>query len=255
MIDFKYYLVSITAIIAALVAGVIIGTALNTSHELQIQQQKLVESIQEDISQLRAELEEKNQTIKEYEKALSELNAWIADSRLSGKNIAVVYTAEHTRSIRQIDNELKQAGADTLLVRIEVSSSTTETTTVFDYLSDVLFSPDLTREKLDAVTGVVSSSGNYSQVQELVVFASEEMFNAYSEELAEMAASGISPVFCLDNYDLAVKLFSYSDRKASCVVYDGDVFDNIALILAFDAKPSISGILDRNANPVPESEQ
>lgn len=254
MIDFKYYLVSIAAIIAALVAGVVIGTALNTSHELQVQQQKLVESIQADISQLRSELEKKNESIREYERAITLLSDWVYDRRLSGRTIAIIYTSAESKKAKTAAEHIKRAGGNSLSILIETASAT-ETTSVFDSLRDAIFSPELTGESPPAIPGVVKIEGNIAQAQEIVVFVNESLFDEGGEELAEMATEGLAPVFCVDNYDLAVKLFSFSDRKASCVVYNGDLFDGPALILSFDSRPGIYGIYERNAEPVPKAEK
>jgi hypothetical protein len=103
MIDFKYHVVSIVAVFLALAMGILIGSTIVSNDVMVGQQQKIIDKLEEQFSDLRehesvlmAEDVKKSKMITNYENFAQSILVPVVTGQLQGRNVAVVVSGGQT---------------------------------------------------------------------------------------------------------------------------------------------------------------
>ncbi|MCX7832336.1 MAG: copper transporter [Actinobacteria bacterium] len=251
MIDFRYYIVAITAIFAALITGLLLGSSLTTSEVTKRQQESLVESIKKDINNLREEMVKKNieiEQLKEYQKLV---RTWLVNDRLSGRNICIISfnSKDNFPHLNEIKKELVNAGAT--LFEITINSEATETTFISTLLQDV-YNPDASKKLEPFINSKkISISNNFQQAQEVLLLVDENLIKLLESD--PQIKEFIPIVAVAKNIKDAESFIDLAPENSRCIVYDGDYFDSEALILSFfSTQGGIFGESSGNSRIIPE---
>jgi hypothetical protein len=172
MIDIRYYVVSLVAVFLALSLGIVLGSVIVDKGVLVEQQNKLVKSIQKDISDLRTENKKLREEMENFQKFEEEVFPWILDERLRGKKIAILdFDSELSDLSKEIRALCEAAGGEVVYIRLQnpdtvdvekkanlgeiLSPGTTRTVeeALVDYVSFSITTPSLEREKLEKIEG------------------------------------------------------------------------------------------------------
>lgn len=118
MIDLKYHIVSIVAVFLALGMGILIGSTIVSNDVMVTQQQKIIDSLEEQFSSLRehestlmAEDVKKSKMITNYENFAQGILGPVVAGQLQGRNLAVIVSGNQTMP-SGILNTLSLAGAN-----------------------------------------------------------------------------------------------------------------------------------------------
>lgn len=254
MIDFRYYVVAITAIFAALIAGLFLGSSLTMSETAKKQQELIVKSIKKDIENLRKEIGEKNRELEIYREYQKRAQKWLVKDSLLNNNIAIVYFEgiEKDRNYKSLKDELLSAGAK--ILEVSITSEPTETTAL-SKLVKALFSPDAS-EKLNKLTeesAVFSYTGEVGQVQQILLLLDKKILSLAKDDPDFKELPVLRAVsFNLDN---AKEFMEIAPKDSTCVIYDGDPYDPEALILSFNSFNGIFGEGINGTSVIPEAQK
>lgn len=118
MIDLKYHIVSIVAVFLALGMGILIGSTIVSNDVMVTQQQRIIDSLEEQFSSLRehestlmAEDVKKSKMITHYENFAQGILGPVVAGQLQGRNLAVIVSGNQTMP-SGILNTLSLAGAN-----------------------------------------------------------------------------------------------------------------------------------------------
>lgn len=111
MFDFRYHIISLVAVFLALGMGILVGTMIGEKGAVSQPQKALVERIEADFGQLRAEnrlLNEQNQANEKFQRAVLPV---LISGQLVQKNVALVVTTSLDPSIQKVlANVFEMAG-------------------------------------------------------------------------------------------------------------------------------------------------
>lgn len=117
VVDMRYHLASLVGVFFALGLGILIGTSLSSDGRLLKEQVSMIDTIEEQLNQLRGEsiklkanLNTVNEKLATYQRFSDHVLPKLVSGRLKGYSLAVVGLGE-CESIGDIENLLKQAGA------------------------------------------------------------------------------------------------------------------------------------------------
>ncbi len=252
MIDFKYYVVAVTAIFAALIFGLIIGVSLSTNEAVKKQQDLIIKGIREDLNKLRGEIEEKeteNETLKKY---LTDSKKWLIQERMAGKNIAIIHSENSLNKLKEVVDVLKDTGANTVEISINTDYfEATETTVLSAFISE------LSSEQID-LNMLSEKYSDMAEINRRDLKRIDYITVVLDDKLTKIfeADSGIKNVrkivYIVERIDTAYELSKNFASESAVCVFDGDAFDDIALVLSYDAKPGICGEDEKGALIIPE---
>lgn len=244
MIDFRYYIVAITAIFAALITGLLLGSSLTTSEVTKRQQESLVESIKKDINNLREEMIKKNMEIEQLKEFQKLARPWLINDRLSGRNICIIFFSSRNNfpHLSEIKKELADSGAS--IFEITIDNEPTETTFISTLIREV-YNPDALKRMEPFINSkTISVSENLQQAQEVLLLIDSKMLKLLE---SDPEIKYLTPIVAVSRNIKDAELFiEVAPKNSKCVVFDGDYFDNEALILSFFA--SQGGIFGESSN-------
>lgn len=120
MFDFRFHLISLTAIFLALGLGIVIGVAIVDGEALEREQKYLIDRLEEDFRFLREQNSRTKKEIAEHQKKIElwqdfsrETLPFIIEGKLSGKRLAVIRTSDKELPIGLLEN-LLNAGAEVI---------------------------------------------------------------------------------------------------------------------------------------------
>jgi hypothetical protein len=168
LVDIRYYVVSLVAVFLALSLGIVLGSVVVDKGILVEQQNKLVKSIQKDISDLRAENRSLRKEVENSQKFKEEVFPWIVDKRLKGKKIAILDIGSALSDLsKEIRGVCESAGGKVVYIKLEnpdaidmekkaalgriLSVGTTRTVeeALIDYVSFSITTSSVDRKKLE----------------------------------------------------------------------------------------------------------
>lgn len=252
MIDFKYYVVTITAIFAALFAGLILGSTLSTSEAVKSQQESIVKSIRNDLSKLRYELSSKQKQLDELMQYAELSQNWIITGKLEGKTIYVLDLSDFDKNKQsRLINLLNEAGAQVVSIELKVDS-TTETTLISDLIR-LSFKPEINAAALKSIIKDKGSiSGEVGQAQEFLILFSKNNLNLL---LSDKNLSEIKHIRAVTDDRASAEMLSKTFSENFVItVYDGDPYDDAAAVLMFYADKGIYGEIDETGI-IPEKKE
>ncbi len=121
MFDFRYHIVSLVAVFLALAIGIMLGSSIENRGVLKEQQERLVKSIEQDISTIKTKntsLQRQLQAQKAFE---AEVLPALTKDRLKDKKVAIVYfddAGSNTLKAASLET-LNQAGAKVTEIPLE----------------------------------------------------------------------------------------------------------------------------------------
>lgn len=253
MIDFRYYVVAITAIFTALIAGLLLGSSISTSELVKKQQETLVKSIKKDIETLRKEVIQKTGEVEEWKNYQSLAKRWLMSERLSGKTIGIIFFSEASSDSQasEVRKELEAAGAQ--VVEIRFSSEPTETTYVSQLIKK-MFSPEAQKFlEAEEKAGRFEVRGSLRQMQEVLIVVNKKMMEVLEKD--ENFAS-LPPLRSIaGKIEDGKKFLELAPKGSSCVIFDGDDYDGEALVLSFYSEGGIFGEFKNGARIIPEAKR
>lgn len=189
MFDFRYHIISLVAVFLALGIGILVGTMIGEKGAVSQPQKALVERIEADFGQLRAEnrlLNEQNQANEKFQRAVLPV---LISGQLVQKNVALVVTTSLDPSIQKVlANVFEMAGG-----RL-VSTTTLAPHLALDKKENV--------EKVNALLGVTGLPLRQLKGRVLGEIAKQLVTGQNPKFIGDLAGSGI--ISTDGAYDIAV---------------------------------------------------
>ncbi len=166
MIDLRYHIVSIVAVFLALGIGILVGSSIVSDDLMVTQQQKIIDSLEEQFSTLReresnllAENASKLRIINNYENFSQAMLTPIVKDRLKGSNLAVVVSGDQEIPAGFI-NTLTIAGANVnsqtvMLSNINMKDASLRAKLIKFYALESGVASDILRQKVAASVGLL----------------------------------------------------------------------------------------------------
>lgn len=242
MIDFKYYIVTVTAIFAALFAGLILGSSISTNEVVKAQQESLIKSIRSDLSKLRMELSSKEKELEELSEYVAKSKDWILAEKMNGKTIYIITFSDVKKPMeKEVIQTLQNAGGKTVSITIDLNSLKGKDTTFVSSLIELSYSPQISKDKIhNLIKEVGEVNGDVSQAQEVLILFDKESINYFKKDHNLKKFNILRTA--TSNKEAAEELFKEEiNEDLVCTVYDGDVYDDVALILSFNVVKGIYG--------------
>jgi hypothetical protein len=242
MVDFKYYVVTITAIFAALFAGLILGSSLSTNEAVKVQQESLIKSIRSDLSKLRTELSSKQKEINELTEFVEKSEDWLVAEKLYGKTIYIISFSDVKKSTEdEVLRAVKYAGGEAVLITIDLESLHSRDSTLVSGLMELSYLPEASEEKIsDLIAEKGKISGDISQAQEVVLLFDAKSFDLIRNDPDLKKFKTLRTA--TGKKELAENLFKEGiAENLVCTVLDGDIYDDSAFILSFYSAKGIFG--------------
>lgn len=112
MFDFRYHIISLTAVFLALGVGIVLGTMVVEKGVVSEQQKALVSRIEKDFEALRSENRQAAARLELAEQFADEIVPMMVANKLTGQNVALVVTTSMTDEVgRGISETIQKAGA------------------------------------------------------------------------------------------------------------------------------------------------
>lgn len=246
MIDFKYYVVAITAVLVALVIGLLLGASLSTGEIVKQQQEAFIKSVRNDLSKLRSEIETKNKEIEELSNYQKKAQKWLVEDALSGMTVGIVYVndPENAPDLNEIKKTLEMAGAN--VFEVILPEDTTETTLISATVKQ-LFAPGVS---LEGLPSRITVKGKLTQAQEVLIIVDSKLLEIArtDKNLSDLPELR----YAVFNLESAVVSLDNAPSGSTAVIFNGDPYDPEALVLSFKAEKGIYGEMSGGAEILPE---
>jgi len=245
VIDFKYYVVAITAVFVAMMVGLLLGTSLSSSEIVKQRQEAMIKSIRKDITKLRSEIETKNKKLEELNSYQKKAQKWLVQDALGGITIGLVYVRdpEDAPDIDEIRKTLEIAGAK--VFEVVLPENTTESTLISTTVKR-LFLPGVNVESLPSEVVV---KGSLAQAQEVLLIVDSKLLKIARSDKQILNLPPLRYVAL--NLENAAEVLESAPSDSTAVVFDGDPYDPEALILSFKTRKGIYGEMSGTAEILP----
>jgi hypothetical protein len=246
MIDFKYYVVAIVAVLAALVVGLFMGISMSTSETVKHQQEAIIKSIKNDLARLSSVIEAKDREIASLRSYHKEVQPWLIHGNLNGITVAIIYAKnpEEGPDLNSVKKTLELAGGKfyEIILSEEATESTIVSSTIQKLLDPAVSPSNFSKD--------VIIKGNLTQAQEILLLVDRRLLNLIK---ADTQITKLPPLRLLTvNLENGREALKSAPSGSTVVVYDGDDYDPEALILSFKVQNGIYGEDEKGARILPE---
>lgn len=261
MVDFKYHVVTIIAVLVTLAVGIILGSTFNTQQTFQSQQLKLIESIEKDVNSLKTQIQNQQRKIEELQDATERLIPWAIEDRLSGLNVSIIYKESQKSLYEKVWRPIVDAGGEVISVRIDLDSLTSESTTT----KPANIVEELSKRSFTGLkTGINGGYGSYrlpeyvhiengdKQAQKLIIIADEDFYSQISSALEKLVNQYKDVVLVTKSSVVADSSQTLIPDGLKIVVFDDSIYDPAALVLSMISEPGLYGRSDFRSNTIPK---
>lgn len=259
MFDMRYHIVSLVAVFLALAIGIMLGSSIENRGLLKKQQERLVNSISEDIAAIRQKntvLQNRLDSQKSFESGI--LPALVKD-KLKDRKIAVIYFQDAASNTLKLaaKETLEQAGATVSdimldrgkLTKMRLPATTVNTERADKYGSIVQLAKELATEPgfVSAELqkqGVIKADENLAPLNGAVVFAGGNKSNLEEIALSQsLSRNKIETVFIDKSDNKYSKIDQFINANVDTVDNVEMVYGRISLVyLLIDSKRGHYGV-------------